>query len=205
MRYLRRNRSQIGIQAILLVLGILTFIPLFFLINLSLKDQFSFSSKPMSLSIPPAWSNYELAWQFMRDPLWHNVVIGLAGTSASLLMAALTAFVLGRFRFPGRNLLMGFFLLILFVPSTILLVPTFELIVRFHLQNTLWALILPYAAHQSLMIFVLQSFFAQLPAEMFDAAQMDGASVWQQFWRVAVPLALPALSAMAIFQVWWIW
>jgi ABC-type glycerol-3-phosphate transport system permease component len=205
MSFWRRNREQIGVQFILVVLGILTFVPLFFLVNLSLKDTFSFSSRPMSLSIPPAWDNYRMAWQFMRDPLWHNVVVGLVSTSGGLFMAALTAFVLARFVFPGRTLLSAMFLLILFVPSTVLLVPTFELIVRFHVQNTLWALILPYTAHQSLMIFVLRSFFADLPAEMFDAAQMDGASVWQEFRHIGVPLALPPLSAMAIFQVWWIW
>jgi ABC-type glycerol-3-phosphate transport system permease component len=141
----------------------------------------------------------------MRDPLWHNVVIGLVSITAGLLMAALTAFVFARFEFPGRDFLFFAFLLILFVPGTVLLVPTFQLIIRFSLQNTLWALILPYSAHQSLMIFVLRSFFADLPAEMFDAAKVDGAGPLQQFWRIGVPLALPALSAMAIFQIWWIW
>lgn len=205
MTLLRRNLGQIGIHLTLLVLGILTFIPLFFLINLSLKDTFAFSSNPMGLSIPPVWNNYVMAWGFMRDPLWHNVVVGITSTAGSLVMGALTAFVLARFVFPGRGLLSGLFLLILLVPSTILLVPTFELIVHFQLQNTLWALILPYTAHQSLMIFVLRAFFAELPSEMFDAAQVDGASVWQQFWQIAVPLALPPISAMAIFQIWWIW
>jgi ABC-type glycerol-3-phosphate transport system permease component len=73
------------------------------------------------------------------------------------------------------------------------------------LQNTLWSLILPYAAHQSLIIVVLRSFFAELPSEMFDAAKVDGAGVWQLFTRIAIPLSLPVMSAMAIFQIWWIW
>ena len=193
------------INGILAVLAILTFVPIATLINLSFKDAFQFGANPMGITLPLAFSNYELAWQFMRDPLWHNVVVAAVSITASLSMAALTAFVFARFKFPGRDTIFFGFLLILFVPGTILLVPTFQLIVHFHLQNTLWSLILPYAAHQSLIIFVLRSFFTELPAEMFDAAKVDGAGTLQQLWRIAIPLALPALSAMAIFQVWWIW
>ena len=205
MTSLRRNSGQIVITAILAVLAFITFVPILTLINLSFKDTYQFGANPMGITLPLALENYSLAWKFMRDPLWHNVVIGLVAIAASLLMAALTAFVFARFQFPGRDFLFFAFLLILFVPGTVLLVPTFQLIVQFSLQNTLWALILPYSAHQSLMIFVLRSFFAELPAEMFDAAQVDGAGPFQQFWRVGIPLALPALSAMAIFQIWWIW
>ena len=202
---LRRNAGQIVINAILAVLAVITFVPILTLINLSFKDVYQFGANPMGITLPLVFANYDLAWAFMRDPLWHNVVIGLVATTASLALAALAAFVFARFEFPGRNILFFGFLLILFVPSTVLLVPTFQLIIQFSLQNTLWALILPYSAHQSLMIFVMRSFFADLPADMFDAAQVDGAGTLQQFWRIAVPLALPALSAMAIFQIWWIW
>lgn len=205
MKFLRRNAGQIVINGILAILAILTFVPIATLINLSFKDTYQFGSNPMGITMPLAFSNYELAWQFMRDPLWHNIVIAAVSITASLSMAALTAFVFARFEFPGRDTIFFGFLLILFVPSTILLVPTFQLVVYFHLQNTLWSLILPYAAHQSLIIFVLRSFFTELPAEMFDAAKVDGAGTLQQLWRIAIPLALPALSAMAIFQVWWIW
>ena len=205
MKFLRRNAGQIVINSILALLAVLTFVPIATLINLSFKDTFQFGANPMGITLPLAFSNSELAWQFMRDPLWHNVVIAAVSITASLSMAALTAFVFARFDFPGRDTIFFGFLLILFVPGTILLVPTFQLIVHFHLQNTLWSLILPYAAHQSLIIFVLRSFFTDLPAEMFDAAKVDGAGTLQQLWRIAIPLALPALSAMAIFQVWWIW
>lgn len=205
MTYLRRNAGQIVINAILVILALITFVPIVTLINLSFKDVYQFGANPMGITLPLVTANYDLAWRFMRDPLWHNVIIGLVSITASLAMAALTAFVFARFEFPGRDIIFFSFLLILFVPGTILLVPTFQLIVSFSLQNTLWALILPYSAHQSLIIFVLRSFFAELPTEMFDAAKVDGAGTLHQLWHIGVPLALPALSAMAIFQIWWIW
>ena len=205
MAYLRRNAGQIVIYLILAVFALITFVPILTLINLSFKDVYQFGANPMGITLPLVFANYELAWQFMRDPLWHNIVVGAVSITASLAMASLTAFVFARFDFPGRDIIFYGFLLILFVPGTILLVPTFQLIVQMKLHNTLWALILPYTAHQSLIIFVLRSFFAELPTEMFDAAKVDGAGTLQQFWRIAIPLALPALSAMAIFQIWWIW
>ena len=202
---LQRHAGQIVVNAILAVLALMTFVPIVTLINLSFKDVYQFGSNPMGITLPLVFANYSLAWQFMRDPLWHNVVIGLCSITASLAMAALTAFIFARFDFPGRDIIFFAFLLILFVPGTVLLVPTFQIIIQFGVQNTLWALILPYSAHQSLMIFVLRSFFDDLPAEMFDAVKVDGAGTLQQFWHIAIPLALPALSAMAIFQIWWIW
>lgn len=201
----RRHPGQLAIHAALVVLAVVTFVPVLTLINLSFKDTYQFSGNPMGITWPLAWANYSLAWNFMKDPLWHNIVIGAVSITASLGMSALTAFIFARFDFPGRDLLFFAFLFILLVPNTVLLVPTFQLIVQFNLQNTLWALILPYSAHQSVLIFVLRAFFAEMPAEMFDAAKVDGAGTLQQFWRIGMPLALPALSAMAIFQIWWIW
>ena len=202
---LRRNGDQYVIQLILLVFAIFTIFPLLTLLNLSFKDPYQFNSNPMGPASPVTVENYTLAWRFMQDPLLHNIVIGIVSISASLAMASATAFVFARFEFPGRNWLFGALMLILLVPSTVLFVPTYQLIIQFSLQNTLWSLILPYAAHQSLLIVVLRAFFAELPSEMFDAARVDGAGVWQLFTRIAVPLSLPVLSAMAIFQIWWIW
>lgn len=205
MQRFTRHLGQIGVNAGLALLAVVTFVPILTLINLSFKDVYQFGANPLGFTLPLALENYDLAWKFMRDPLWNNVVVGVTATAASLVMAGLTAFVFARFQFPGRTPLFYAFLLILFIPGTVLLVPTFQLVIQLGMHNTLWALIVPYSAHQSLMIFVLRSFFADLPAEMFDAAKVDGAGTLQQFWHIGIPLALPALSAMAIFQVWWIW
>jgi len=202
---LRRNLDQYIIHLILLIFAIFTVVPLLTLFNLSFKNPNQFNTDPMGLASPITVENYTLAWRFMQDPLIHNVIIGIVSITASLAMASMTAFVFARFEFPGRNWLFAAIMLILLVPNTVLFVPTYQLIIQFSLQNTLWALILPYAAHQSLLIIVLRSFFAELPSEMFDAAKVDGAGVWDLFSRIAIPLSLPVLSAMAIFQIWWIW
>jgi ABC-type glycerol-3-phosphate transport system permease component len=205
MRRLSLHGGQFFIHALLILLAALTFVPLITLLSLSVKDVYQFNVAPMGLTFPMNFQNYALAWKFMRDPLLHNMIVALAATSASLTMATLSAFVFARFRFPGRDILFFLILMLLFIPNTVLLVPTYQIIISQNLHNTLWALILPYCAQQALAIVVLRTFFLELPQEMFDAATVDGASVLRQFWHVAAPLSMPVIAAMAIFQVWLIW
>lgn len=205
MNHLRRHLGQATLQGILIILGVLTFAPVVVLLFLSLKDVYQFNVAPMGLTFPLHWENYALAWRFMRGPILNNIIITLVATSASLLMASISAFVFSRFRFPGRETLFFAIIILLFIPNTVLLVPTYQMIINFNLHNTLWALILPYSALQALAIVVLRTFFEELPAEMFDAAVVDGAGVLQQYARIAIPLSLPVASAMAIFSAWLIW
>ena len=201
----RRQGSQFLLHAVLALFGFLTFVPLVTLLSLSVKDVYQFNVAPMGITFPMNFENYALAWKFMRDPILHNLIVATVATCASLTMATLAAFVFARFRFPGRDALFFAILILLFIPNTVLLVPTYQLIISQNLHNTLWALILPYCAQQALAIIVIRTFFQELPEEMFDAAIVDGASVLQQFWQIAIPLSLPIISAMAIFQVWLIW
>jgi ABC-type glycerol-3-phosphate transport system permease component len=202
---IHRHLGQLMLQSTLAVLGLLTFAPIVILLILSVKDIYQFNIAPMGLTFPMHWENYALAWKFMAGPLLNNVLVAMTATVASLTMASITAFVFARFRFPGCELLFFAILVLLFIPNTVLLVPTYQMIISFGLLNTLWALIFPYCAQQALAIVVLRTFFEELPAEMFDAATVDGATVVQQFRHIAVPLALPAMSAMAIFSIWLIW
>jgi ABC-type glycerol-3-phosphate transport system permease component len=205
MSSIRRNTSQWLLQLTLLTLAFITFAPLFTLLSLSVKDIYQFNVAPMGVTFPMHFDNYALAWKFMAEPIWHNVLVATIATLASLMMASISAFVFARFRFPGRDLLFFAIVILLFIPNTVLLVPTYQLIIRFSLQNTLWALILPYCAIQALAIMVLRTFFLEMPDELFDAAVVDGASVLQQFTAIGAPLARPVIGAMAIFQVWLIW
>lgn len=200
-----RSGSQFLLHFVLALLAVITFVPLVTLLSLSVKDVYQFNVAPMGITFPMRFENYALAWKFMRDPIWHNIIIALVATSASLTMASVSAFVFARFRFPLRDTLFFAVVILLFIPNTVLLVPTYQIIISYSLQNTLWALILPYCAQQALAIVVLRTFFMGLPEELFDAAIVDGASVLDQFRLIAIPLSLPVIGAMAIFHVWLIW
>ena len=97
-------------------------------------------------------------------------------------------------------------LVLLMIPGILTLIPLFLQVKNYGLLNTYWALILPYiAGGQAFSIFVLRSFFASQPEELFEAARIDGASEFQIFTLIAVPLATPILGTVAILHTIWIW
>ena len=147
----------------------------------------------------------QVAWEVMARSFANNLIIIGVSTFAILLFGSLTAYALARYVFPGRQILFFFILGVLAIPSTVIMVPTFMLIVQLGVLNTLWAVILPYAAHQSFVIFVLITFFSTLPEDMFESARLDGAGHLQIYSRIVLPLSWPILSAMAIFEVWFHW
>ncbi len=198
-------RGQFLSYLILALLLIPTLFPIFVMLSISFKDFPQYTVNPMWPGLPLHFENYAIAWDYMARSYLNNVIIVGVSTVASLFFASLTAYVLARYNFPGRQVLFYAILGVLAIPSVVILVPSFMLIVQLGVINTLWALILPYAAHQSLAIFVFTTFFASLPEEMFEAARLDGASHFALYSRLVIPLSLPVVSAMGIFEVWWHW
>ncbi len=92
----------------------------------------------------------------------------------------------------------------LMIPITIILVPVYLVVTELGLVNSLWAVILPGAATPT-GVFLLRQYMLTLPRDLIEAARMDKASEWQIYWRIVLPLTLPALAVLAIFSVMWRW
>ena len=106
----------------------------------------------------------------------------------------------GDFRFTGNDLLYLYFLSGLMLPIRLGIIPLFILMRDLRLLDSLWSLILIYAASGlPSAVFILTGFFRTLPGELFEAAEIDGANTWQLHWRIALPLSTPSLAAVAIF------
>jgi multiple sugar transport system permease protein/raffinose/stachyose/melibiose transport system permease protein len=124
----------------------------------------------------------------------------------TVVFASLSAYVFARYRFPGRELLFYAVISLLMIPNVFQLIPRFMLVKDLKLLNTYWALILPYiAGGQIFAIFVLRSFFASLPQELFDAAKIDGASDLKTFLYIAVPLSRSIIATLAILRLQQAW
>lgn len=205
MRFSLRWQNYYLAYAILIVLAIPTVFPIFIMLGISFKTFNQYAFNPLWPSLPLHVENYRIAWDFMARSYLNNVIVIGVSTVAVLLFGSMTAYALARYTFPGRRLLFYAILAVLAIPSVVILVPSFMLIVQLGVLNTLWAVILPYAAHQSFVIFVLITFFSSLPEEMFESARLDGAGHVAIYTRLVLPLSWPILSAMAIFQVWWHW
>lgn len=197
---------DVPFHIILLFFGLLTFYPLVFTLFTSFKDNPQFYSTFWGPAFPLHFSNYQSAWDAIGSKIWNTMFIALVSVIGTLFFASLTAYVFARHSFPLKNAIFMAILGLLMIPGILTLISSFLLIKNFHLLNTYWALILPYiAGGQAFAIFVLRSFMSALPEEIFESARMDGASELTLYFRMAIPLSLPILGTLAIFQVLGIW
>ena len=144
-------------------------------------------------------------WLFGRQLLSSLVVSG-ATTLVGLTLAVTAAYALSRFRFPGKESGMQMLLITQMFPATLMLVPLYSLLQTLHLLDSLSGLVLVYATSSlPFCVWMLKGYFDTLPKELEEAAIMDGASPFQVFWRVVLPLARPALAVTALFSFMTAW
>jgi multiple sugar transport system permease protein len=131
----------------------------------------------------------------------NSVFVATTSTFVSVTLASMLAFVFARFAFPGRRVLFGMLLFTIMVPGLVLLIPQFVLARNLGLLNSLWGLVIVYSVlNLGLNTFLLRGFFAAMPKEVFDAAEVDGAGPWRSYRSVAMPLAGPGLATVTIFS-----
>jgi ABC-type glycerol-3-phosphate transport system permease component len=131
----------------------------------------------------------------------NSVFVATLSTIVSVTLASMLAFVFARYEFPGRRVLFAALLFTIMVPGLVLLIPQFVLARNLGLLNSLWGLIIVYSVlNMGLNTFLLRGFFAAMPKEIFDAAEVDGAGPWRIYRTIAMPLARPGLATVTIFS-----
>lgn len=171
--------------------------------------MFSTSLRPIqeSYKLPPAWfptewhfETYAAVFQssvpFLRFAA-NSVKITFFVTAGQLITCSMAGFAFGRLRFPFRNALFVLLLASLMVPGQVTIIPVFIIMRYLGLVDNHLALILP-GLTSAFGVFLLRQFFLTLPQELVDAAKIDGAGPWTIYWRIALPLAGPALAALGI-------
>ena len=193
-----------GISQLLLGFwALLVIFPFVWMIATSVKADPEILSSPWKLPASIQWDNFARAWTEARIGRYFlNTLIVLAGSlTGTLLVSSMAAYVLARFEFPGRQLLFYGFIAGLMFPVFLALVPLFFLVQDLNMVGTYQGLILVYIAYSlPFTIFFLTAFFKTLPNEVGEAAILDGASQYQIFFQIMLPLAKPGLIAMGIFN-----
>lgn len=198
----RKWRS--GLTWMLLTLyGILTLYPLFWLFISSFKSTGEFFSRPFAL--PQSWmfENFTNAWNGSNigRAFGNSLITSLGSLALTLFIALLASFILARFRFRFKAILLTFFVIGMLIPIHSTLVPLFIMMKQISLLNTYWALIFPYTAFAlPTAIFVLTAFLSTIPKDLEEAAFMDGSGLWGIFFRIMIPISLPALSTVVILS-----
>ncbi|HHY09534.1 MAG TPA: carbohydrate ABC transporter permease [Firmicutes bacterium] len=142
----------------------------------------------------------------MSTAFRNSFIITVGGTVLPVFLAALAAFGLSRLHFGGRGFFYGLIVMMLVVPTQMTFVPVLRLYNKLSLSGTFVGLWLVHTGYGlPFAIFMLHSFFDSLPDDLFEAAHIDGASVWTTFIKLALPLSVPALASLVIFQFLFVW
>lgn len=187
-----------------------TIIPLIWIVNLSLKPSADRADGNF-WAVHPTFENYELiftggARDLFLPALFNSILVTLIATLIAVILATFCAYAIARLDFPGKRLILGTALTVSFFPVISLVTPLFDLWRQVHLFDTIPGLILPYLVLTlPLSIWTLSAFFQQIPWEMEQAAQVDGATSWEAFRKVIVPLAAPGVFTTAIIAFFTAW
>jgi len=186
-----------------LVLSIVTLIivvPIVIMVFGALKTRGEMFSHPYTPPLPPHWENFGqiLATSSFWSMLRNSLVVMLATTFGVVVASSLAAFVFARMHFRGKELAFNFLTLGLMFPITVAIMPVYLVIRQMQLIDSLVAVILVQTAFGVAgNTLILRGFFLSIPVELQDAASIDGCSTFGFFWRILLPLAKPALAAVA--------
>lgn len=208
------------IYAVLIVGAVVSIGPFIYMVLTSLKDYGSLIDNimwpwPPLGTEPLQWQNYVQAiqdagwdkdwgtWLFLRY-FANSTIVATITVAGVLFTSSLSAYAFAQMSLPGKNVLFVIVLATIMVPSDLVLVPKVVLMFDFGWYNTYAALVVPFLV-SVFGIFLLRQFFQQVPRDLFDAAQIDGAGHVQYLWSVMLPLSYPAVITLALFTFVWSW
>lgn len=210
----RRGRASGKIGGVLthILLCALAFVwiyPFLWMISASFKSQSDFFGSGLSL-IPKQidTSNYARAWEEANFSVYflNSIIVSACVVVIVLLTTSMAGYVMGRYAFVGRKLIMGIFMASITIPLVFTVIPIFELLKGMGLAQSLIGLILAESGGGHVVFLMLfSSYYAGLPKEMEEAATIDGCGFFKTYTRVMFPLAKPIISTVVIMQFIWTW
>ena len=199
--------GTIGARAILVGLMIVTLMPFVTMLSAALAPSGTY---PPGLQWPanPQWQNFVDAFQaaHMDRLLLSSTIIAACVVPVSVLIGTMAGFGIAKLAPKGNKVVYLLFVLGLTLPFEGIITPLYYEVRAMGLLNTKLAIILPLIGlYMPFSVYWMRAHFVNVPDEMGEAAQIDGASAWQQFWLVQVPIARPAIMSLAILQFLWTW
>jgi raffinose/stachyose/melibiose transport system permease protein len=205
---LKNNLVDIVTHAILILVALSCVFPVFWMFSCSLKSQEEIFNAMNLLPQHWNWANYVVAWvkaDFGKYFL-NSLIYTFSGVFGVVFISSLAAYGFARLDMWGKNIFFYLLISTLLIPIPGVFVPLYLLLKKIGLLDTRTGLILCYiSGGLAFGIFLLRSFFEELPKEIEEAARIDGASKFGIYWRIALPLARPALATLVIFNCLSIW
>jgi ABC-type glycerol-3-phosphate transport system permease component len=183
---------------------VFAFLPFYLMVVISFKDNDQFDANPFGFDPVNTWKwhNWTKGWDTVSTSIANSILTSGGAVGLCLIMALLTSYVLARYRFPGREVVYYLLIATMFLPSTAAtLVTLFTLVKDLGLMNSLWTLVLVGAVGgQVVCVFILRQFIEEIPKELFESAEIDGAGHIQQIRNIVVPLSGSVMGTLAIMQ-----
>ena len=197
----RRRTGRVVVVLILCVASLAFMYPLAWLITASLKTSGQVFNNSLVPS-PVMWSNYSDIWRELPIGNWliNSVSIALLAAAFVAVSSSLVAWGFAHFRFPGRGILFSLVLATMMLPGAVTMVPVYLIWKYLGFLGTWVPLFGSNLFGSAFYIFLQRQFLLGLPRDMFEAATLDGASQWTQFWRIVMPLSLPSFIIVFLFE-----
>jgi alpha-glucoside transport system permease protein len=204
--------SRLPLHLIIVGIALLWMTPAFGLLTSSFRDAAAVANSGWWTAFQTPFDftleNYQdvLSQNRMGMSFINSLIISIPGTVIPILVASYAAFAFAWMRFRGREALFIFVVALLVVPIQMTLIPVLRLLTDIKLAGSFPAIWLAHTAYGlPFAIFLLRNFFGALPRELLESAYLDGASNFRVFFRLVLPLSVPALASLAIFQFLWVW
>lgn len=201
-----RRRKEFTIQTLIYIMTTIVllcaFISIFLMIFLSLKSKAQFYGRFWAWPNPPQWGNYAAAWGDLWRNMINSILTVLIGVMGTVCLSAMSGYVFAKLHFPGKNFLFLMLLALMMIPGVLTLTPSYKLMQRIHLTNTWFALWFPWISGSQIMgIYMCRTFMGSQPSALFESARIDGATEFQAFYKIAVPLAKPILATLVVMNM----
>jgi len=200
--------ARVPLVAFIALYTVVTGGPLLWVASMSLRTTAEIFKSPYGLPSPAHWEKFADAWvkSNYATYFWNSTVTVVTAVIFVTVIGAMAAHCLARYQFRGNRLVRFLILSGLVLPPQLLILALFQILLEVQLYNTLTGLVLVYVAtHVAVTVYILEGFFAQIPQDLFDAARIDGYSDFEIFWRVTVPIGMPAIftTVMLNFIILW--
>ena len=204
----QKNFFKYLLYGILIVYAVLTLYPFIWAFTASFKPLKEIVSGDLSF-IPKEFTTDAYAYIFGRSSLFsqwfiNSVIISVIGTTVNIFLNTMAGYALARLSFPGRQRIFYGLLAMMMVPSQVLLIPTYLILVNLGLLDSFGALIIPAAINIG-NIFMMRQFFVSFPKDIEEAASIDGLGRFQTFFKIVMPLAMPSIATQAVFTFMGFW
>lgn len=201
-RRVKERRFQIILELVMCLITFLAFVPIIVMLMTSFKSNVEIYNDFFALPKTLQWENYQNAFDVLATNMGGTLTVVAIAVFFTLALAAVGGYVFATMDFPGKGVLFFLFLALMMIPGSLYLTPNYMLIQKYHLFNTWGALILPWiSGGQVLGIVLCRNAMEQIPRDLFEAAKMEGCGPIRCLIYIALPLAKPILSTVAIMQL----